>query len=220
MIFEDLGQPKVCLSIMGCSIPSSPVDGGSGVNVIMASTIHRLGIHKLEPTSRTIRMANGARVVPVGTLTGLGTWIGGIEFPLNYLVMQPSKPSGYPALLGRPWLYGAGVITDWTKREFRFGRPVVRVTWGEPLYEGETPQEEEWYASDITPKEAESYDDEVYLMQYLNDLTEEEVFSDRYEPREVAVNLIESEETASVKASRVARKEDQEAPPKGAASIT
>ncbi|CAM6093748.1 unnamed protein product [Calypogeia fissa] len=112
MIFEDLGQPEVCLSIMGCPIPSSPIDGRSGVNVIMAATVHRLGIHKLEPTNRTMRMANGARVIPVGTLEGLGTWIGEIEFPLNYLVMQPSKPSGYPVLLGRPWLYGVGVITD------------------------------------------------------------------------------------------------------------
>ncbi|CAM6094447.1 unnamed protein product [Calypogeia fissa] len=91
MIFEDLGQPEVCLSIMGCSIPLSPVDGGSRVNVIMASTIHRLGIHKLEPTSRTMRMANGARVVPVGTLMGLGTWIDGIEFPTRPKGLQTNN---------------------------------------------------------------------------------------------------------------------------------
>ncbi|CAM6123737.1 unnamed protein product [Calypogeia fissa] len=87
-----------------------------------------------------MRMANGARVIPVGTLLGVGTWIGGIEFPSNYLVIKPSKPFGYPVL---PWLY----------------------------------------------EEAESYEDEVYLMQYLNALTEEEVFSDRYNTNEVVVNL-------------------------------
>ncbi|CAM6091061.1 unnamed protein product [Calypogeia fissa] len=167
-----MGQPEVSLTIMGCTIPPSPVDGGSGVNMILEATVHQLGIHKLEPTSTTMRMANGARVIPVGTLIGLGTWIGGVEFPLNYLVMQPSKLSGYPVLLGRPWLYGAGVVIDWTKKEFRFGRPEVRVSWGEPAYQGETPQEEEWYDSDITPEEAEAYEEEVYLMKYLNALTE------------------------------------------------
>ncbi|CAM6101820.1 unnamed protein product [Calypogeia fissa] len=44
MIFEDLGQPEVCLAIMGCSIPASPLDGGSGVNVILEATVHKLGI--------------------------------------------------------------------------------------------------------------------------------------------------------------------------------
>ncbi|CAM6086854.1 unnamed protein product [Calypogeia fissa] len=113
MIFEDLGQPEVGLMILGCMIPFTPIDGGSGVNVILQTTTEKLGILKLEPTSSTMRMANGARVVPVGTLTTLGTNIGGIDFPLNYLVMRPVRPSGFPVLIGRPWLYGAGVTTDW-----------------------------------------------------------------------------------------------------------
>ncbi|CAM6082302.1 unnamed protein product [Calypogeia fissa] len=99
----------------------------------------KLGLHRLEPTSRTMQMANGAWVVPVGTVTKLGTQIGGIHFPLNYLVMKPNKPSGFPIVIGRPWLYGAGVVMDWPKKEFQFVHLEVKVSWGEPIYGGETP---------------------------------------------------------------------------------
>ncbi|CAM6099562.1 unnamed protein product [Calypogeia fissa] len=132
----------------------------------------KLGIHKFEPTNKTMQMANGARVVPVGTLTKLGIQIGGIDFPFNYLVMKPTKPSGFPVLIGRPWLYGASVTTNWPKKEFHFGKPKVKVSWGDPMYEGETLQEEDLYDSEITLEEAEAYEDEIYLMQYLNALTE------------------------------------------------
>ncbi|CAM6095705.1 unnamed protein product [Calypogeia fissa] len=201
---------------MGCSIPPSRVDGGSGVNVILEAIVHKLGIHQLEPTCSTMRMANGARVILVGTLLGLGTRIGGVEFPLNYLVMKPNKPSGYPVLLGRPWLYGVDVVTDWTKKKFRFRRPEVRVSWGEQVYEGATPQEEEWYDSDITPDEAEAYEEEVYLMQYLNALTKQEVFFDRYATKEVAVNLIEAEELLAPEGSRGFTRKDPRSVPTSA----
>ncbi|CAM6082155.1 unnamed protein product [Calypogeia fissa] len=104
--------------------------------------------------------------------------------------MRPVRPSGFPVLIGRPWLYGVDVTTDWAKKEFRFGRPEVKVSWGDPAYEGETPQEEDLYNSEITPEEEEDYEDAMYLMQYLNALTEEEVFSDKYKKKEVAVNMV------------------------------
>ncbi|CAM6102044.1 unnamed protein product [Calypogeia fissa] len=40
-------------------------------------------------------------------------------------------------------------------------------------------------------------------MQYHNALTEEEVFSDRYDTKEVAVNLIETEESPTTAVNQV-----------------
>ncbi|CAM6102575.1 unnamed protein product [Calypogeia fissa] len=40
------------------------------------------------------------------------------------------RPSTYPILIGRPWLYGAKVKSDWGRKEFTFGSPPVKVPLG------------------------------------------------------------------------------------------
>lgn len=107
MICEDLGPPEIDIQVTGCVLSYVPVDGGSGVNIMIEATAQQLGFTKLQPTARIMRLADGARVLPVGTLTHIPTVIGGKEFLLNYLVMRLARPSTYPVLVGRPWLYGA-----------------------------------------------------------------------------------------------------------------
>ena len=136
-----------------------------------------------------MRLANGARVLPIGTLTEVPTIIGGQEFLLNYLVMRPARPSTYPILIGRPWLYGAQVLTDWGKKEFRFGKPSISVPWGHEKYQGETTQEKEEYDSKLSaecPSGLDTDEDEVYLLNLVSQLTEKEVFGDVDEQEEIS----------------------------------
>ncbi|CAM6093962.1 unnamed protein product [Calypogeia fissa] len=88
-IYEDLGAPEISSQISGCILSYVPVDGGSGVNLMIEAIAFELGYEKFEPTTRTLRMADGAKVVHVGILTQVLSIIGGQEFYLNYLVMQP-----------------------------------------------------------------------------------------------------------------------------------
>jgi hypothetical protein len=120
MICEDLGAPELDCVINNCRVRYAPVDGGSGVNIMIDTTAEQLGYHELQPTARAMRLANGARVIPKGVLVDVPTIIADREYLLNFLVLQPSRPSAFPLLIGRPWLYGAGVCEDWTHQEFRF----------------------------------------------------------------------------------------------------
>ena len=173
MVCEDMGAPEIDVQISGCVLSYVPIDGGSGVNIMIEAIAHQLGFKEFQPTARTMRLANGARVIPTGTLTNIPTLIGGQEFKLNYLVMRPARPSTYPVLIGRPWLYGAKVTSDWGKKEFRFGKPSTSVSWAEEPHQGETTQQGEEYDSEYS---SESDADDVFMMSLVGNLTEEDVF--------------------------------------------
>lgn len=69
---------------------------------------HQFSFTQLEPT---MKLANRARMVRVGSLSKIPTLIGGKLFLLNYMVMRPERSSTYPVLIGKPWLYWTKVTT-------------------------------------------------------------------------------------------------------------
>ena len=113
-----------------------PVDGGSGVNVMMEQTASDLGYTKFEPTPKILRMANQEEIIPVGKLSQIVTKMGELEYKLNFVVIRLPIPSTFQVLLGRLWLYKVGVLEDWKKKEFHIGS--VRIPWNTPTYQGET----------------------------------------------------------------------------------
>lgn len=122
---------------------------------------HQLEFIQLEPIVRIVRLANGARVMPVGSLSKVPTLIGGNFFLLNYMVIRPDRSSTYQVLIGRPWLYGAKVTIDWEKKEFRFENQPIIVSWAKVEHEGETTHINEEYDSDFSN---ESKVDDAYTV--------------------------------------------------------
>ena len=60
---EDWGAPEIDTKIDGCMITRVPVDGGSGVNVMLEQTASDLGYTEFEPTPKILlRMANQQEV--------------------------------------------------------------------------------------------------------------------------------------------------------------
>ena len=95
---EDFGAPEISVEIDGCVIPNVPVDGGSGVNLLLETTAADLGYTAVEPTTQTLRMADQSKVVPIGKLSGVPTQISGITYDLNYLVIRVEKGRSFPLL--------------------------------------------------------------------------------------------------------------------------
>ncbi|CAM6104216.1 unnamed protein product [Calypogeia fissa] len=143
---EDWGAPEIDIEIDGCMITRVPVDGGSGVNVMMEQTAADLGYTEFEPTPKILRMANQEEVIPVGKLSQNVTRMGELEYQLNFVVIRLPIPSTFQVLLGRPWLYKVGAIEDWKKKEFRIGS--ARVPWIAEIYQGETTTLSEGYTTD------------------------------------------------------------------------
>jgi hypothetical protein len=149
---EDAGAPEVTVEIEGCSIPKVPVDGGSGVNLMLEDTAFDLGFTSFEATEQVLRMADQSRVNPVGKLSQVATRIGGTDYLLNYVVIRVLKGRPFPLLLGRPWLYSARVLVDWGAKELVLENPTVRIPWVTETYLGET-SETDGYTSDWTDPE-------------------------------------------------------------------
>ena len=65
---EDYGAPELVVEVDGCTIPKVPVDGGSGVNLMLESTAFDLSYTTFEETNQILRMVDQSRVVPAGRL--------------------------------------------------------------------------------------------------------------------------------------------------------
>ncbi|OAE27280.1 hypothetical protein AXG93_59s1250 [Marchantia polymorpha subsp. ruderalis] len=105
-----------------------------------------------EPTTRVLRLADQTRRMPLGMLRNIRTNIGGAEFQLTYIILQPLVKQGYDILLGRPWLYGAQVRCDWRRHRLKFSHPkypsrTITVPWTKIPHKGETPSTSAGYTS-------------------------------------------------------------------------
>ena len=170
---EDFGAPEISVEIEGCTIRNVPVDGGSGVNLILETTAADLGFTTFEPTNQTLRMADQSRVTPVGRLSGIPTNISGLSYNLNYLVIRVGEGRPFPLLLGRPWLYLAGVRVNWAKKAFMFGEPAVSLSWRPEAYQGETDHSEGYTSNWSDPEASDSV--QSYQVQQFRELTEKDL---------------------------------------------
>ena len=99
---KDYGAPELTVEIDGCSVPKVPIDGGSGVNLMLEDTAFDLGYTSFEATDQVLRMADQLRIIPVGRLSQVPTLIGEVTYLLNYVIIQVSTRRPFPMLLGRP----------------------------------------------------------------------------------------------------------------------
>ena len=151
---EDQGAPEITVVVEGCTIPKVPIDGGSGVNLMLEDTAFDLGYTTFEATNQVLRMADQSRVLPIGRLSQVPTVIGEVTYLLNYVVIRISSGRPFPLLLGRPWLYLAGVLVDWGTQELVLGKARQRISWKPDDYQGET-SESDGYTTDWSDPEGD-----------------------------------------------------------------
>ena len=163
---EDYGAPELEVEIGGCMVPRVPVDGGSGINLMLEDTAFDLGYISFQATDQVLRMADQSRVHPVGRLLKIPTRIGKETYLLNYVIIQVTKGRPFSMLLVRPWLYMARALVDWGSKEFVVGKPAIRIPWKHTDHLEET-SESDGYTTDWSdPEESDS------VLSYFTSLTE------------------------------------------------
>jgi hypothetical protein len=153
---EDSGAPEVTIEVEGCSIPKVPVDGGSGVNLMLEETAFDLGYTAFEATDQVLRMVDQSRVNPVGKLSQVPTRIGGVTYLLNFVIIRVQTGRPFPMLLGQPWLYSARVLVDWGAKEFVIGKPSFRIPWTTEKHLGETSDSDGYTTDWSEPEDSDS----------------------------------------------------------------
>ena len=153
---EDYRAPELVVEVDGCTITKVPVDGGSGVNLMLESTAFDLGYTTFEETDQILRMADQSRVVPAGRLSQIPTRIGQVTYLQNFVVIRVGTGRPFPMLLGRPWLYSAKVLVDWGAKEFIVGKPPMRIPWKAEKYLGETSDSDGYTSGWTDPEESDS----------------------------------------------------------------
>ena len=81
--------------------------------------------------------------------------LGEVTYLLNYVVIRVNSGRPFPMLLGRPWLYMAGVLVDWGAHEFVPGKTRQRIPWRLDSYQGETSESDGYMTDWSDPKEGE-----------------------------------------------------------------
>ena len=153
---EDYGAPELVVEVDGCTIPKVPVDGRFGVNLMLESTAFDLGYTTFEETDQILQMADQSRVVPAGRLSQIPTRIGKVTYLQNFVIIRVGTERPFPMLQGRPWLYSAKVLVDWSAKEFIVGKPSMRIPWKAEKYLGETSDSDRYTSSWTDPKESDS----------------------------------------------------------------
>ena len=169
---EDYGAPKIVVEVDGCIMPKVPIDGGSGVNLMLEDTAFDLGYTSFEETNQILRMADQSKVIPAGQLSQVPTRIGEVTYLQNFVIIRVSTRKPFPMLLGRPWLYSAKVLVDWGAKEFIVGKPPLRIPWKAEKYLGETSESDAYTSGWSDPEDSDSVPS--YFVTEFSGATEED----------------------------------------------
>jgi hypothetical protein len=126
--------PTIKIEIAGEEVCNVPIDGGAAINVIMEDFARQLGFTKFQFTNQILRLADQSRTFPVGELGPIPVRIGGQIFKLHFTVIKPIGKPYFQAMLGRPWLYDADAIMDYSKHMVIFGHPRTELPWMEDTF--------------------------------------------------------------------------------------
>ena len=150
---EDQVAPEITVVVEGCTIPRVPVNGGSGVNLMLEDTAFDLAYTTFEATNQVLQMADQLRVLPIGRLSQASTVIGEVTYLLNYVVIRVSSGRPFSMLIGQPWLYMAGVLVDWGAQEFVLKKTRQMIPWKLDSYQGEISESDGYTMDWLDPEE-------------------------------------------------------------------
>ena len=132
---NDYELVEIVVEVVDKQIPRTVIDDGANINIMLASTMQKLGLAITHPSLYSIRIADQALVKPIGRIKDLTVKTGGMNYQVNFevLLMKRSistmlNEEAYPLLLGRGFLRQCAGVVDWSTKKptFTYGPPSNR----------------------------------------------------------------------------------------------
>ncbi|XP_010431304.1 PREDICTED: uncharacterized protein LOC104715609 [Camelina sativa] len=117
---EDPGKFVVPCSILGVNFEDSLCDTGSSVNVMSKAVAERLGIDDMKASKVSLKFANAVTTTPHGFINNLDVRFGNCLVATDFHVVEMSKGSEMPLILGRPFLATVGAVVDLPNKRITF----------------------------------------------------------------------------------------------------
>lgn len=118
-IFEPV---EIDVEILDKVIPKALVDDGSGVNIMPAFTMRKLGLEITHPSYVTLKCADQRSVKTLGRIKDLRIQTEGVDYIMTFEVLQFDEEANgaYPLLLGRGFLRQCGGVVNWAEKKPTF----------------------------------------------------------------------------------------------------
>jgi hypothetical protein len=142
VLTKDLGAPKIEVIIDGICVPNVPVDGGSGVNIMLEATAFHLGYFEFKPTPTILRMADQSKVIPIyrtAFLAAHSNWRAYIPAQLRNHLGRHRDPLSH--FSGESVVVPSRCTSGLEEEEFCFGKPTAVLSWEKDGHQGKTDTE-------------------------------------------------------------------------------
>ena len=124
---NDYELVEIMVEVEDKQIPRTVIDDGANINIMLESTMKKLGLAITHPSLYSIKIADQALVKSMRRIKDLIVKTGGVNYQVNFEVL-PMKRSistmlneeAYPLLLGRGFLRQCTRVVDWSTKKPTF----------------------------------------------------------------------------------------------------
>jgi len=118
---KDPGSVTIPCSTREVNVGKALIDLGASINLMPLSMCRRLGELEIMPTRMTLQLADRSITRPYGVIEDVLVIVKHFIFPADFVVMDISKDTGIPIILGRTFMLTASCIVDMGKRKLELG---------------------------------------------------------------------------------------------------
>jgi len=110
--YGDPGSPMITILIGTTKILNVLVDLGAAINVMITEMLKKLALLGMHPTITVLQMDDQSIAKLEEIIEDIHITVESWNYLVDFLILKPRAQSGYPIILGRPWLATAAAFIN------------------------------------------------------------------------------------------------------------
>nr|XP_043639534.1 uncharacterized protein LOC122610629 [Erigeron canadensis] len=101
---KDPGSFTIPCKIRGLTVSKALTNSGASIDLMPSSIYAKLNLGKPKPINMKIQLADKSVIRPMGILEDVLVKVGGLVFPVDFVIIDVDEALNVPLILGRPFL--------------------------------------------------------------------------------------------------------------------